>query len=160
MIFNIYFLIFWLEVHFNIDNFLSVIRLSRLCTDPAVDVYDFVEQYNNELSLLLDKHAPSYLKTVVLRPHQPWFSNDLLQAKRARRAAERRWLLSGSILDYNRFKDVKNNFNFQLYQAKSKFFTDKALSCGSDSKALFRTIGEILYTKNLQNCLNMTAGLS
>ncbi|KAJ8035343.1 Double-strand break repair protein MRE11 [Holothuria leucospilota] len=71
----------------NIEDFLSDIRLSRQCTDPAVVVCDLVEQYNNEICLLLDKHAPS-LKTVVLRPHQPWFSNDLLQAKRARRAAE------------------------------------------------------------------------
>ncbi|KAJ8023913.1 hypothetical protein HOLleu_36487 [Holothuria leucospilota] len=84
----------------DIEDFLSDIRLSRLCTDPAVDVRDLVEQYSNELSLLLDKHAPSYLKTVVLRPHQPWFSNDILRAKRARRAAERKWLLSGSFLDY------------------------------------------------------------
>ncbi|KAJ8043105.1 hypothetical protein HOLleu_10064 [Holothuria leucospilota] len=56
-----------------IEEFPSDIRLPRLCTDPAVDVCDLVDQYSNKLFLLLDGHAPSYLKTVVLCFHQPCF---------------------------------------------------------------------------------------
>ena len=114
---------------------------------PATDVSRIVGQYNSILSELLDKHAPASAKTVVLRPQQPWFSNSLNQLKRERRKLERKWQLSGSVADYEQFKEVRNSYNNQLYRAKADFFNDKILNYGKDYKSLFRVINDILHTK-------------
>jgi hypothetical protein len=44
-----------------------------------------VDAYNNGLSLLLDKHAPLKSKSIVLRPMNPWYSQELHDVKHIRR---------------------------------------------------------------------------
>ena len=131
----------------NAIDFCNDILTSELMLPPATDVSRLVGQYNSVLSELLDKHAPASAKTVVLRPQQPWFSNSLNQLKRERRKLERKWQLSGSVVDYEQFKEVRNSYNNQLYRAKADFFNDKILNCGKDYKSLFRVINDILHTK-------------
>ena len=131
----------------NANDFCKDILTLELTLSPVTDVRRLVGQYNSVLSERLDKHAPASAKTVVLRPQQPWFSNSLNQLKRERRKLEREWQLSGSVFDYEQFKEVRNSYNNQLYRAKAGFFNDKTLNCGNDYKSLFRVINDILHTK-------------
>ena len=77
----------------------------------------------------------------------PGFFNSLNQLKRERRKLERKWQLSGSVVDYEQFKEVRNSYNNQFYRAKADFFNDKILNCGKDCKSLFRVINDILHAK-------------
>ena len=45
----------------------------------------------------LDKHAPLMTRTIVQRPRVPWFSQEIREAKRQRRKAEKR----GGNLDWS-----------------------------------------------------------
>ena len=68
-------------------------------------------------------------------------------AKRNRRKAVRKWLLTRSNDDLCRYKAVKNNYNQLLYKSKCSFFNDKIINCGNDSKQLFGIINDILHKK-------------
>ena len=57
------------------------------------------DQYNSSLSTLIDRHAPLQVKTVTIRPKAPWFTEDVQEAKRRRRRAERRMIKSGLCID-------------------------------------------------------------
>ena len=57
----------------------------------TLDVDSCVENYNQSLSCLLDKHAPSRTRTVKLRPNSPWFHEGIWVAKQKRRQLECRW---------------------------------------------------------------------
>ena len=94
------------------------IASSALITSPAININDAVKQYNVTLSSLLDQHAPLSTKTVVPRVQQPWFSDSLYQLKRERRKAERKWKSTGLIIDFDHFKEVRNNYNVALFSAK------------------------------------------
>jgi hypothetical protein len=54
-------------------------------------VSDLVNKYNNNLSGLLDKHAPLQTKMITLRPNAPWYTNEIREAKREKRKCERKW---------------------------------------------------------------------
>ena len=58
-----------------------------------------VSFYNDCLSKLMDKHAPLKTVTVTIRPNAPWFSDEIREARRRRRRAERRMLKSGLQFD-------------------------------------------------------------
>jgi hypothetical protein len=123
------------------------IESSVLITSPASDVCAAVEQYNDTLSSLLDQHAPLFTKTVVPRIQQPWFSDSLHQLKRDRRKAERRWIKSGLTVDFEIFKNARNEYNVALYNAKCSFYNSKILDCGNNFKAMFSIIGDLLHNK-------------
>jgi hypothetical protein len=52
-----------------------------LFTDPSDDLNILLDQYNADLSLLLDKHAPERSKVITVRPANPclqisWLSEE------------------------------------------------------------------------------------
>ena len=50
--------------------------------------------YNSGLLEIIDHLAPLCTKTVTLRPHAPWYTDEPRDEKRHRRSAERLWLSS------------------------------------------------------------------
>jgi hypothetical protein len=55
------------------------------------DVNSYVDLFEMELELILDKHAPLTQKTVICRAPKPWFNADILRLKKLLRKAERVW---------------------------------------------------------------------
>ena len=51
---------------------------------------DLVKTYNSELSKVMEKHAPSRTKQLILRPNTEWYTEELCMAKQDRRKSERR----------------------------------------------------------------------
>jgi len=69
--------------------------------------------YNTTLRSLLDDHAPVCSRHVSTRPRPPWFNEDIIQACRDRRKAERRWRASSLQADLVVFK-AKWNYVIHL----------------------------------------------
>ena len=65
------------------NDFKNDIMSSNLtnCVITNTDADKLVDIYNEELSLLLDKHAPLLTKTIVLRPSCPWYTDELHNKK-------------------------------------------------------------------------------
>ncbi len=55
------------------------------------DLVALVDHYNDELSRILDKHAPEEEWQVTLRKPTPWTSEDIRLEKQKRQRLERRW---------------------------------------------------------------------
>ena len=95
---------------------------SELCQNPSDDLQEVVSSYNNTLMAALDKHAPLMTRTIVQRPRVPWFSQEIREAKRPRRKAEKRWRKSRLESDLAAFK-AKCNFTTRLMNKARRGFT-------------------------------------
>ena len=73
----------------DIDAFRCDITKSALFLAPSPDLVTLVEQYENILSDLLNRHAPEITQTITARPHAPWYCDSLREAKRDLRRWER-----------------------------------------------------------------------
>ena len=123
---------------------------SRLGQDPPSEPVKLVDCYNTTLAGLLDRRAPLKTKTVTVRPQVLWYSEEIREAKRARRRAERKWRTTRSVADFVSFKRHKNNVTHLLKEGKSAFLTD-FISQNSDNQGkLFRAVKNLLVkTKSL-----------
>ena len=63
---------------------------SQLHQDPPDDLNMLLNCYNTTLKSLLDEHAPVCSRHVITRPRLQLFNDNIIQARRDRRRAERR----------------------------------------------------------------------
>ena len=117
---------------------------------PPPEPVKLVDCYNTTLAGLHDRHAPLKTKTVTVRPQGPWHSEEIREAKRVRRRAERKWRTTRSVADLVSFKRHKNHVTHLLKEAKSTFLTG-FISQNSDNQGkLFRAVKNLLVeTKSL-----------
>ena len=104
------------------------------------------DQYSNILSSALDKHAPATKRKVVERKSSPWFSlvsEKLLDAKRKRRQAERKWLSTGLTVFKDMYKTAKHRVTKIVLKAKSVYYNQQ-ISLASSSKQLYRITNNLL----------------
>ena len=73
------------------EQFSSDIDSSDLSINPAETFDELVSQYNNILSGLLDKHAPTAVKHLCTHVSSPWFAAEIKAQKILYCQAERKW---------------------------------------------------------------------
>ena len=112
-------------------------------SDPPSDIDELVDQFDSQLRSVLDKHAPKTTKTVKVRPKNAWIDSDIIKAKHEKRRTERKWLKSRSASDKHLFQSARNRYNAILDSKKVQYFSAKIKECGTDQKALFRTMNVI-----------------
>ena len=98
------------------------------------------QDYDSTLRRLLDKHAPSIVKVVTVRPQAPWFTEELHDRKVIKRKAERRFKKSGLEVHRQIFKDESKSYAASLDDAKTKYYRDKISE--SDCRGLFKLVNE------------------
>ena len=64
------------------DNFRHELECSSLVSHPSEVLDVLVERYNKTLEALLDYHAHLKRKTVTIRPHTPWYTEEIATEKR------------------------------------------------------------------------------
>ena len=131
----------------NLETFMQDIKMSELVTNPKEDLEEQVDQYNHELSRILDKHAPIQKKKIILRPQSPWFTDDLRAEKQKRRKFERKWRKSHSETDRSAYKKQCAFVSTQITEAKTRYYSDLVKN-NSDQKQLFQIIDSILHKNN------------
>ena len=85
--------------------FRNDVMASTLFSSPACNVNDLCDQYDSELSKVVDVHAPLKTRFVTSRPSAPWYSEEIAAEKRKRRKLERRWRKSGTEADKLQYSD-------------------------------------------------------
>ncbi len=50
-----------------------------------------VEQYNNIIYDIFEKHAPVYKRTITIHPQTRWYIASICNEKQLRRKREKRW---------------------------------------------------------------------
>jgi hypothetical protein len=130
------------------DIFLSDMKDSDLIIHPAQPLDELVDQYSTVLGSLIDKHAPLKTKNVSLRPVTLWYNEDIHKLKATRRHCEKQWRSSKLTVHREAFKVARNAVTDEIAKAKTSHFSNKITDCGSDHKALFRVINELLHTND------------
>nr|KAG5707148.1 hypothetical protein BaRGS_017832 [Batillaria attramentaria] len=108
----------------------------------ALDPDRLADSYNTGLRKVLDRHAPSVTRRVRDRPSSPWLSDDVRDARRKRRAAERRWRKSGLTIHRQMFAHQRSAVVAVIEQAKRQYYDDK-INSTSSSKQLFAAFSEL-----------------
>ncbi|PFX17564.1 hypothetical protein AWC38_SpisGene18105 [Stylophora pistillata] len=81
----------------HINSFGSDIESSVLLQHQD-DIHVVVNNYDEVLRSLLDKHAPVKERVVTVRPSAPWYTAEVTAGKQKRRQLERKWRASRSLL--------------------------------------------------------------
>jgi exonuclease III len=102
----------------DIEKFKDDLKASDLISNPSTSLDGLVDQYNNTLKAVLDKHAPETEKTVVIRPNTPWCTEDIRHEKQNRRKLERKWRRSRAVEDRKAYKAKCCYINKLVSEAK------------------------------------------
>ena len=112
--------------------------------DPkSLDFDILVENFNQRLRSILDKHAPIKEKTVSQRPHCPWFNDNILQEKRNRRSAERLLHAKQTPENLAQYKRIKNRLNKLVERAKKDYYDRIINENDRNPKALFNAFNRL-----------------
>lgn len=126
----------------------DVKSLEILQTDiPISDLDKEIESLNSSLTSLIDKHAPLITKTIVLRPTNQWYNEDLHKEKHLKRKLERKWRKTKLTIDYELYRNQCALLNKLLKDTRIKFYSEKINSCGRDQKTLFQVTKTLLGKK-------------
>ena len=68
---------------------------------------DRVKLYFSSLRSILDQHAPVQKKMLPIRPHSPWYTDEITQAKKASRRCEKQWRDTGLTVHFTLY--ILNN---------------------------------------------------
>lgn len=64
---------------------LSIDQSTNLCAQNG-PIDDILSSYTSGIRDIIDLHAPLCHKTIILRPHSPWYTDELHIAKKGRRS--------------------------------------------------------------------------
>ena len=130
----------------NVNDFNSdLIKLSHDGEQHSVE--DMVDVYNRDLTSLIDKHAPLQRKVISLRPHAPWYNDQLKEAKREKRRRERKWRRTKLEVHHQMYADQCQIYAKLLHSSKENHYTAKIMEAKGDPKALFKISKNMLGVK-------------
>ncbi|RMX59138.1 hypothetical protein pdam_00009821, partial [Pocillopora damicornis] len=80
--------------------------------------------FESTLTSLLDTHAPTKKRTIILRPHAPWYNDSIDVEKKKRRKLEQQWRKLGLCIDRELYitqcgvtNDMIKNAKFNHYSS-------------------------------------------
>ena len=106
---------------------------------------DLCDQYDSELSKVVDVYAPLKTPFVISRPSAPWYSEEIAAEKRKCRKLERRWCKSGTEADKLQYSDQCSRVCKLLKSSKMSYYASLINENKSDSRVLFNTIDRMLH---------------
>lgn len=125
---------------------------SHISSKYEISGGSLVNIYNDGLSEVLNKHAPLVTKSFLVRPNPQWYNDDLRNAKREKRKAERQWRRTKLEVFKQIFKDKCSHFAKLLYKTRETYYTNKIEEIGNDHKQLFKLTSQLMG-KNQQSPL-------
>ncbi|GFR97204.1 hypothetical protein ElyMa_000987200 [Elysia marginata] len=86
---------------------------------------------NAILKKTLDNHAPLVTRAVRSCRNAPWFNTQVKEAKRGRRAAERKWNKTGLHVHWEIFISARIRLNSVVCSVKRQHYLSQLSSAGS-----------------------------
>uniref|UniRef100_A0A3P9BKS9 Reverse transcriptase domain-containing protein n=3 Tax=Maylandia zebra TaxID=106582 RepID=A0A3P9BKS9_9CICH len=93
---------------------------------------------------VMDTIAPIKVKVISGRKKSPWRNSTLVKnEKRECRKAERRWRKKNLQVHYDIYKEKLHNYNLQLRNARSSYFSDIITKNSHNARVLFSTVDRL-----------------
>jgi len=99
--------------------------------------------YNENMSSILDKHAPLKSKTIKVVPKAPWFDGEYIDLRRKRRKAEQKYRQTRNESDKSAYVKLRKQTTDLALSKKRQYFTNQIKDCSS-SKALYSCVNRLL----------------
>ena len=101
-----------------------------------------------ELDRVLDLHAPSRTKYIMLRQSRPWFTEEIRTQKKTVRRREKIWRKYREDHQFVALKVECNKYRKMLNQSKCNITSVKVAECKGDSKLLYRLVNNLTGSKD------------
>ena len=138
--------------------FITDLEQSTLFTNRSDQITGLSRQYNSTITGLIDKHAPLITRVITIRQRTPWFSEDLSEANRQLRRAERRWRQTRLTVHRDMFTSLRDTYRRELITMKSAYFCDKIEESTRNIKSIYRVanaliLGTLRHRLGTSGCL-------
>ena len=110
-----------------------------------MEVTPLVANFESTLTSLLDTHAPTKKRTIILRPHAPWYKDSIHVEKKKRRKLERRWGKSGLFIDWELYITQCGVTNDMIKNAKFNHYSSIITENKGNQKVFFKTTDQLLH---------------
>lgn len=125
--------------------FRADLLLTSLFRNPASTLDELVTQYNSCIREIVDLHAPLKTKFVTSHPPAPWFTPEIVCAKKERRKCEERWRKTGLVVHREIFTAQRTTVNNMICASKKMYYNKMIHEC-PDQKSLFQILKNLLYS--------------
>jgi len=125
-------------------DFISVVNTINI---TGQDLKSSYTTFSEEVTKVLDNHAPLISKTITSVNTAQWFDAEYKEQRKLRRKAEERWLKSKSEEDFQFFRELRNETTNMARLKKQKFYRSKIESKEGDVKAIFNVVNKELDRK-------------
>ena len=115
----------------------------------TTDLEPMIEDLEKQLKLVLDEMAPEKTKTIVVRPTNPWFTEDVKIQKRLMRNRERTWRKYRLQSNWIAFKVERNKYRAMLKSIRKTTVSEKINECKQDTKKLYAFVNNIIGRASL-----------
>ena len=106
-----------------------------------------VTTLDNNLSILLEKHATEITKTVTIKPNRPWYSKMVQTQKRIVRRHEKLWQKYKQDHLWVALQIVREKYKNLLLATKTETLSNKVLACKQDTKKLYKLVHHLTSMK-------------
>ncbi|GFS26592.1 ATP-dependent DNA helicase [Elysia marginata] len=93
---------------------------------------------------VINKHAPIVNRKIVIRPNKPWYTDDIREAKKIQRSAEKKWRKTHLEVHRQAFVNARKNTNKLITAAKQIYTKNKISDSKSNPKELFRIVNGLI----------------
>ena len=107
------------------------------------DFSDSVNEYNDKLATLVEKHAPEVTKQVKIVNNAPWFDSEFKELRKQRRKAEKMFHRTGNLKDKETFKQLRKQTTALASKKKQEFYVSKIRNANNKPKMLFKVINTL-----------------
>ena len=111
--------------------------------DRHQDVETLLEQYEQAVQSTTNVHAPMVSRVRQSRRREPWYNDEIHQARQLRHANEKRWRETKLEVHRQIFVQHRSQVNSMIAKAKREYY-ETALSTGGQ-KACFRVVNKLLH---------------
>ncbi len=122
-----------------------------LLTTPETSLDGLVAQYNDGLALLLDKHEPVKMKSIVLRPSEPWINEEIREFRKQIRKAERIWRMNKLTVSFEIYKDHAHQYSVLLKRVKSVHMQSEVAECDTYQRALYGLVNRLIRMSDVSS---------
>lgn len=133
----------------NIDHKSFSNDLSKIVNDleQFENISLLAQEYDKNLADCLEKHAPLKRKFITVRKKLPWFNDELLNIKRKKRKAEKKWRIEKTTDSWNEYKLLSAHLHSKIASAKWNYLNGEITKNANKPKELYKTMFQMLGKK-------------
>ena len=107
------------------------------------DVNVLTDTFHENARMAVDSQAPEKTKTVIVRRHNMWFTEEVKEQKRVMRRYERIWKRTKTDEDWKALCKHKKKYRNLLKTTKREMLSAKVAECKGDAKKLYQLFNNI-----------------